>query len=260
MKSTSILIAAFFSGAAVAQPTFLVSNGSTLYRTTLGGTVETFGLSDDIVGMAVASDGTIYATSSTASTTSGLFELYTLNDAGGTPTLSLVTDQLADVYTALTFINGDLYSSLGGGGFLVNIDLNTFAETSVGHTGIFNIGGAAYDSDSDTLWWSSGIDDALYTVDYNTAASTLIGSLGIDVAQQGMDFYEFEGVLYHAVDNETSGRFELGTTSTTTGAYSYLQTIVNANLEGSTALAIIPSPATAGLLGLGGLLATRRRR
>jgi len=260
MMKPIIFALAFGSATAVAQPTFLVTNGSTLYRTTLGGSTETFGLGDDIVGMTVASDGTIYATSSTASVTSGLFELYTLDNAEGTPSLTLVTDQLADVYTALTFINGDLYSSLGGGGFLVNIDLNTFAETSVGHTGIFNIGGAAYDSDSDTLWWSSGIDDALYTVDYTTAAPTLVGSLGIDVAQQGMDFYEFNGVLYHAVDNETTGRFELGTTSTATGAYSYLQTVVDANLDGTTSLAIIPSPATAGLLGLGGLFATRRRR
>lgn len=257
----SLTLGAVFAGSAfAAQPTFLITNGSTLYRTSIGGSVETFGLGDDIVGMTVAADGTIYATSNTVSTTTGLYELYTLDDAEGTPTLSLVSDQLAEVYTALSFIGGDLYSSRGGGQFLVNIDLGTFAETTVGGTGVFNVGGAAYDQDTDTLYWSSGIDDALYTVDYATAASSLVGSLGIDVSQQGMDFYEFNGVLYHAVDNETSGRFELGTTSTTTGAYSYLQTVVNANLEGSTSLAIIPSPATAGLLGLGGLLAARRRR
>lgn len=258
--SMTALAVAALAGSAIAQPTFLVSNGSTLYRTTLGGTTQTFNLGDDIVGMAVASDGTIYATSASANATSGLFELYTLDDAEGTPTLTLVSDQLASVYTALTFIGGDLYSSLEGGQFLVNIDLNTFAETSVGATGVFNVGGAAYDQNSDTLYWSSGIDDALYSIDYGTAASTLVGSLGIDVAQQGMDFYEFDGVLYHAVDNETTGRFELGTTSTTTGAYSFLQTIVNANLTGTTSLAVIPTPASAALLGLGGLLATRRRR
>ncbi|MFG0307378.1 MAG: hypothetical protein ACF8Q5_14325 [Phycisphaerales bacterium JB040] len=246
--------------AAAQQPTFLVTNGSTLYRTTVGGPVETFNLGDDIVGMAVAADGTIYATSSTANATSGLFELYTIDDAEGTPTLSLVTDQLASVYTALSIIDGSLYSSFEGGQFLVNVDLNTFAETTVGATGVFNVGGAAYDQGSDTLYWSSGIDDALYTIDYTTAAATLVGSLGIDVAQQGMDFYEFNGVLYHAVDNETTGRFELGTTDTTTGAYTFLKTIVDANLQGSTSLAVIPTPASAAVLGLGGLLATRRRR
>lgn len=252
---------AMAAGTVAAQPTFLVSNGSTLYRTTLGGATETFNLGDDIVGMTVAADGTIYATSSTASATSGLFELYTLENSGGAaPSLSLVTDQLANVYTALTFIGGDLYSSLGGGPRLVNIDLNTFAETEVGNTAVFNVGGAAYDQNSDTLYWSSGIEDALYSIDYNTAAATMIGSLGIDVSQQGMDFFEFDGTLYHAVDNETTGRFELGTTDTSTGAYTFLQTIVDANLEGSTSIAIIPAPGSVALLGLGGLVATRRRR
>jgi len=252
------LVAAALAGSAFAQPTFLVTNGSTLYRST-GGTVETFNLGDDIVGLAVADDGTIYASSSTASSTSGLFELYTLDDAGGTPTLNLVTDQLSNVYTGISVIGDTIYSSRGGGPLLFAVDLNTFSETNLGNTGLpVGIGGSAYRAADDTYFWSEGVDDLLYEVDRTTATATAIGSFGIDTGQQGLEF--FEGQLYFATDNETTGRLEIGTLNQNSGAYSFLQVIDPVNVTGTVSLAVIPTPASGALLALGGLLATRRRR
>ena len=257
-----LVLALSGSAAIAAEPLFLVFDGSNLLRTTAAGPIETFALSDDIVGGTIAPNGEIWLTSSTAGG-NGLYELYRLDGAEGpAPSLSLVTDQLASIYTAITFIDDLIYASWEGSQTLVTVDPNNgFLETTLGATGMPRIGGFAYDGSTDTLYAVSGFDgvDGLITIDYagSPPTGTFVGTFGFNVFHNGLELYR--DVLYTAVGNADAGTFELGHVNRNTGGFTSFK-LLGPAVEGPAALIVIPAPSSAALLAIGGLGMARRRR
>lgn len=267
MKTLIALALAATAGTAVAQPTFLATQGSTLLRYTDGsGTVDSFTLSNPIIGLTTNPSGQIIGSSPGSDPTPGF---YSLDNPLGTPSATFLgASGDARGYTSLTYAQGELYGFFDGGQQLFNIDDNTFAGSSLGFIGVNNVtfGGSAYDESSDTFF-AMGYDLATFEVfvyeveDFSTNPSgTLIGSSGI--LGDGMSLEFFDGVLYAAIQNRTSGAFELGTIDTSTGAFSFEQELASSFSPSGdpTSLVVIPAPGTFAMLGLGGLVAARRRR
>ncbi len=252
-----------------AQVSYLVTEGTTLYRTNGVGAVQSFSLSDEIVGLTRTPDGQILATSSTLSPTTNMYEIYRLDGAfSATPSLTLLSDQLPFTYTTMSFIGDTLYADRGGTRFLVTLDPDAgYAETPVGingDMGINPVGGSGYDAATDTLYVVSGGDNnAIYTVDYalqngTNPTATLVGGVGFDLFHSGMEFYD--GTLYAALNNVDAGDLSVGTINTATGAFSPQQVILQGNISGPVSMLVVPAPSAAAILGVGALAAARRRR
>ena len=258
-------------GSASAQ-TFIATRGTTLYRTNgAGGVVNTFTLSDEIIGMARTSDGTVYGVSQIQNP-GEVSKLYRIDDIEGTPTLTEIPSTLSRLYTSLTTVGDDLYAFRAGGptstvGRMVQIDTSTGAETEIATFNTFRgSGGAAYSADSDTMWILGDTPNTLYSIDdytpavFGELALTSIGLTGLDAPSVGMEF--FQGALYAVALDTNSGDMTLGRLNQNTGAFSRIRDLDFGITEGAaTALLVIPSPSTfgLGLLGLG-LASTRRRR
>lgn len=258
------------SASAQAQ-TFYATRDTTLYRFGLGGTVDTFELSDRIVGMTQTADGSIYAISGLEEI-GGASKLYEVIDAEGTPSLSLVPSSLSRLYTSITAVGDDLYAFRAGGpgssvGRMVRIDKDTGNETELANFNSFRgSGGAAYDAASDTMWiLGDGENTRLFTIDdyepvsFGELALTEVGPIGFNSPSVGMEHYR--GTLYSVLANLDDGSFSLGRMNKNTGAFVGLRDVDFGITEGAlTGLFVLPSPASAVLLGMGGLIATRRRR
>ncbi len=123
-------------------------------------------------------------------------------------------------------------------------------------------GGFGYDSGNDVLYAIARRPEAaLYTVDYDLSdgpdpTATLVGPLGIEMRKHGADF--FEGTLYAAAQYR-GGPLALGSIDTLTGSFHELM-LVGPRAREDIALAIVPEPASLGLLGLGALALLRYRR
>jgi hypothetical protein len=147
-KNTMSLAAglvALAAGAVVAQPIYLATSGSTLYRAEQGGTASTFALSDEINNLLLAPNGDIYAISG-SETGSGTFELYRLVGAlTNSPSLQIVSDDLPSSYPAATFVGDTLYGYCNGSRNLVTYDIDTEVETEIGPSAPMQgpVGGAA---------------------------------------------------------------------------------------------------------------------
>ena len=266
------------AGAAYAAPTFLGTQGTTLYRITDGGT-ETFTLGADLTSLAVDANGVIWGSARTDANSNGLYELYTLDDpAGPAPSLTLVGDFLLDNTPALTWVGDTLYGVQKTPGahpstaVLVTIDTDTQTQQLVGDTGLMgtDANGTGYDPATDTFYKIRGgglVPPAeLYEVDYSLSGGTdpsdsLIGELGLSYVNGGAEF--FNGTLYALIQERLESgvgeRFLLGTVDTDTGSFSEMLT-VDDRIPGAVALAVIPEPATLSLLGGLALLALGRRR
>jgi hypothetical protein len=118
--------------------------------------------------------------------------------------------------------------------------------------------GAGYDATTNTLYLVGYDDDAVFTVDRDTAVATPLGGLmGIDAYDAGGEF--FNDQLFVAVQNGTTNRVEVGTIDLSDGAYSSLLPIaVGANFV-ATSLVVVPEPSVLVLFGLGFASARRRR-
>ncbi|MEM9373601.1 MAG: hypothetical protein AAGA55_08140 [Planctomycetota bacterium] len=267
MKTLLAFALAATAGTAVAQPTFLATQGSTLLRYTEGsGSVDSFALSNPIIGLTTNPDGQIIGSSPGSEPTPGF---YSLDDPFGTPSLSFLgASGDARGYTSLTYAGDELYGFFDGGQQLFNIDDSSFTGSSLGFIGVNNVtfGGSAYDESTDTFF-AMGYDLSSFEVfvyeveDFSTnPQGTLIGNTG--VLGDGMSLEFFDGVLYAAIQNRDTGAFELGTIDTSTGAFTFEQVLADSFSPSGdpTSLVIIPTPGTFAALGLGGLIAARRRR
>ena len=268
---TGLIVA--FAGASLASsafgggtPTFFATNGSELYRYSSGTGVSNFTMSDDIVGMTTDAAGNIIASSPG---TANMVGIYNLDNPFGTPTLNFQGSTAGNGYTSLTYVGSNLYGFFNGSQRIFQIDTTTYAGTDLGAVGVNDttFGGSAYDAASDTFYaLGRDVNDdsvALYTIGGfgGTLSATLVGDLGI--LGDGMALEFFDGTLYTAVQNIDNGHFELGSLDTGSGAFSFIQTLANSfSPDGdTTSLAIVvPAPASIAFLGLGGLVATRRRR
>ena len=252
---------------AQAGPIFLAAHGRTLYRTTLGGPVETFTLADEVIGLAQRADGSIIATSPTPVEGGSTLELYTLDGVDSeSPMLTSLATSLDATYSAVEFIGDTLFAFKSNTDELYTIDLTDFSEHLVGSTrlGTLHPGGAAYNPIADTLYLGENSTDSLYSVDYNPGGdgadplATLVGEFGVDSRLLGFDF--FDGVLYGALEEMETRTFSIGSIDMQSGLFQPLLTLDQSAPGGSVALAVVPSPGSLALLAAAGLIPLSRRR
>jgi hypothetical protein len=248
------------AGFVQAQPTFFVFQNEIAHRFTLNGSIDTFAVSDRLMGSALAPDGVIRGTS--ALPDSGGWNAYALNDPFGTPSLSTISTTNTGPFAFVTYVGNTAYSTNSAGELLIMDPVTLAQQSVVGNMGIGGLNvGAGYDAATDTFYMINKDTNSLYTVDYTNATPTLVGNLGFDWFNAGAEF--FNGKLYAAVQQISSGELLLGTVDTSTGAFDTIRTVALFDPNGNpmqVSLAIIPAPATLALAGLGGLLVARRRR
>ena len=266
------------SAAGAGTTTVLTSFGNTLF-VTQGGSTTSFPISDDLTSMAVAPDGTIWATSQTDNDNDGFYEIYTITNPTTAPTLNPMGDFLLDNTPSLTFINGQMYGLQKVAGQdndtrLITINPGAMTQATVGNTGIFNINanGLGYDAPNDTLYtMSKGPIGDTWTLDYTAVSpadptNTLVGSLGERTNNHGAEFYD--GVLYVAIqdiDELNPGMFKLrlGTVDAMTGDWTELEVLAD-NWDQANGLqvgvAVIPTPGALALASFAGIAGLRRKR
>ncbi len=178
--------------------------------------------------------------------------LYTVDTGTGAATLvgdhgindlfSVAWDSTTDTLYAAQF--------LGGSG-LYTLDQGNGSATTIDPGMDRGIGGLMYDASRDMLVGSSDGAGDLYDIDRGTGAQTLLFD-GPFVNDSGLvhdtvhDLYwgiDWSGNLFHYDPNN-----------------GYARTDVMTGLASHDGLAYIPAPGSLAVLGLGGLVATRRRR
>ena len=267
MKKGIGIVLAVCAGSAIAQPTFLASQGTTLLRYTQGdASVSSFSLSAPVISMTTNPSGQIITSSSNQDAPA---QFFTLDNPTGVPSLSYLGDSVGDnMFTSLTYVGNDLYGFFDGSQQLWSIDDATYQGTQLGFIGVNNVtfGGSAYDEATDTFFALGynlfTFEASVYQIqNYSTSPSgVLIGNTGILADGMSLEFYD--GVLYAAMQNRTTGAFELGSIDTTTGAFSLIQTLADSFSPSGdpTSLVVIPAPGAGLFVVAGGLLAARRRR
>jgi hypothetical protein len=132
-------------------------------------------------------------------------------------------------------------------------------ETYIGSNPIGGNGASAYDPLKGIFYTVSKYTDTLYEVDLGTGSLDPVGPLGINDLSAGAEW--FEGELFLAVQNRSSGDFEIGTIDATTGAYSTRFVLGDGIADYvATGLAVVPEPTTLTLLLVAALLPLRRSR
>ena len=261
-RNTTLMVSACALVLATAAPanaevTYLSAIGTNLVRCTDEGAPITYSMSgiNDIYAMCrMPSNSEVLA----VSTASFGATVYRVDNAwSGTPALTSVAT-LGRRYGTIAEVDDTLLGLADG--YLYEIDLSdpgTPVETLIGNTGIDGTGGSGYDPATKTWYVGSTADDKLYTVDPLTAAATEIGSFGLDLGTQGMEWYD--GQLHVMTQNNASGSVEIGTMDTTSGKYMYSFDLISGGGNIVSGALAIPEPASALLLVCGLLIAGRRR-
>lgn len=265
MRSCLTLTAAVLSltsHAAFAQ-TFLITQDSTLYRYS-GSSIQSFTLSNQITGLTVVPPGSSAGNLNGGAQPGDVFAVangnggniaYRLDNPLTTPSLTQVGVMGGGGNNSPCFANGNLYGVLLGVNFL-EYNTSTLAPNNTWYTGVFGgSGGLVHDSGNNFLF-VEGLTDSLYTYSPGGTASP-VGSLAIDFENSSMETYG--GIVYAALGRVDTGKVELGSISTITGAFSPIAVIDN-YMGGSLGLTIVPTPATASLACLSAVAILGRRR
>ncbi len=225
---------------ASSDPTFLITNGSTLYRVT-NNAVETFQLDQSITAMVTAPDGTVWAGQTRDTDSDGNAELYILDDPLGTPTLLPQGDFLNPRAVSLAFAGNQLYGLHSTR--LYSIDIDQQITTPVGFNGVTGTNGGSllYDPSTDTLYNAVNTASILYTVDYAlingiNPTATAITPISVPNGYGGTEV--FDGQFYFA--GVTSNQMRLGTIDPQTGEYTQTRVVANVDRQIAVGLAVIP--------------------
>ncbi len=244
--------------------TYLATQFETLYRLVpdrdgIGLSLETFDLGRRVRGLHYEG-GTVFGIASEPENPGADFVIID-NAVNGVPSVSEIA-RLDRPYGGITKVGDLFYGFSGGGTTLYSIDMSdpeNPVEKFIGENSVSGNDALAYDSTTDTLYAMSKNTDTLYEVDRATAALTYIGHLGINGWSVGAEW--FDDHLYMAVQNGTSGDFEIGEVDTETGVYGNVFTLAEGGADYvATGLAIVPEPATAILLVTVVFAISRRRR
>jgi hypothetical protein len=256
----SLVLAA--AAPAFAGDTFIVTRGDQMYRYD-GNAVDQFTLNDTLHSLSNTDMGIIGVSNlqSNVGDPPPMFETWRLDGAqSNAPTLTQIGTMVDQRFTTVTQVGETLYGL--GEGFVYTVDsASSFTQMAVIDPGEA-IGGSGYDAASGNFYVTGPNSDSFFTLNLGTGARTLIGALGFDFRNQGGEWWD--GQYWAALEDVTNDRLVLGTVDTTTGLFS-LEVVLqdglgNLGSNQTMGLAIIPSPSSLALLGLGGLAATRRRR
>ncbi len=198
------------------------------------------------------STGTLYLTSSS------LDALFTLDINTLTATLVGPYGDSGIVMHGLEWDSstGTLYGASGGGttnGNFYTVSTATGVATFVGNNGLTSFTNLGYNSATNSMYATNSGADSFYSVDVATGAATLIGPLVNSTNPNGLAYNAANGIMY-MVDNTTDNLYSM---NLATGEANIIGGLGSGNYLG---LVWIPTPASAALLGLGGLAAARRRR
>ena len=256
---------AMVTSATANEPVFLATSGTTLYRSTPAGIIDSFNLGTPITAITRGPDGTLWATSPTVNQQGGR-SLYILEDAGtNQPWLREVSSDMERNYSAMTFMGPRLFAFDADSDTVIRINTTTFEQEIFGRTGSGNIaaGGAAYDRATRTTYLGLNLDTFIH-VDLrlpkgSTELGQHMGAFGVDVALHGFEM--FQGVLYAAIQRGDTGALDVGTVDLETGEFSLIRTLDPSSGGIAVGLVVVPAPAgSLALLGTAGLLLRRRRR
>ena len=175
----------------------------------------------------------------------------------------------ANSITAMETIGGSLYaaasvagSSSTAGSEFGTLDPTTGVFTPIGHTGGTKpISGMAYDGTTLYAVTGGGTDSPLFSINLLTGAASDLGLLIVD-GGSGSKFTDVEfgadGLLYAVeIDDTTS----LGIIDIDTLGFTTIDGFVNlGGVTGITSTHIVPEPASAAMIAIGGLALLRRRR
>lgn len=255
------------AGAAAAQPTFLINQGTSFWTYSNGILTETT-LSDSLQSLAFTADGRLIGTSGSFDSS---IEAYEVSNYLSGATL-VQTGTVERRVATLTNINGDIYGIRQNGtmptsDLLVRFDVdNGWSETIVGSLEVENgIGGSGYDAATDTFYVTSSLDDtaggALYTVDYtNGSVISTLALASPNFQFQGGEW--FNGEYYAALVDLDQDALIVGRFDVATGAFTQ-DFVVDTGVgitNGTVSLAIIPSPSSLLVVSMAGLFSARRRR
>lgn len=265
MKKT-VLGAAIIAAAgslATAGDTFVVTRGDQLYRYNAStNTIDQFTMSDTFHSLSSTKLGIIGVSNlqENVGNPPPDFEVWRLDDVASTPSLTRIGTFTDQRFPSLTQVGNTIYGLGEGMIYTIDNNLNSTFVTNIqpGEA----IGGSAYDAVSDTFYVSSQTTDQIFTLNLVDGSLNAIGSLGIDVRNQGGEWWR--GQYWAAFEDLTNDRLVLGTIDTGTGLFT-MQVVLQDGLgvlesNQTMGLAIIPSPSGIALLGLGGIAAIRRRR
>ncbi len=252
------------AAASVAGPTFIAFGNNTMYRFGATGAIETFTMGDKMMSLTTRPDGAIVGHSAERNF-GQMWESYEILGANtNSPMLSMLSDQVPGPRPTLSFADGSAYSARegGSGAELITVDDGTLIDNGlIGNLNIQDgVNGSGYDAINDVLYGINRDQDVLVTINRDTGNATPVGSLGIDFFNGGAEFYN--GTLYAFVQDLGSQMLVFGSVDTGTGLFTAIRDIDTYDANGTTfmSLALVPAPASLGLLAMGGLVATRRRR
>lgn len=251
--------------AAAGAQTFIAFANTTMYRFELNANVETFTMGARMMSLANAPDGSIVGHSPDRLNGNNRESYQLVNPFSANPMLSLISDAVPGQRPTLSFTDDAAYSTREDANDqteLITVDPNTLIDSGlVGNTGLGRgTNGSGYDPASDTLYVINRERDALFIADQTDGSVDLVGSLNVDYFNGGAEF--FDGTLYAWLQLDGTDELVVGTIDTGTGAFTQLQSLGFAEPDVTTymSLVVVPAPASAALLGLGGLVALRRRR
>ena len=264
IRTAALLTALGTATAAIAGPTFVAFGNNTMYRFGASGPIDTFTLNDKMMSLTTDPSGRIIGHSAERNF-GQQWESYELLGANtNAPSLSMLSDQVPGPRPTLSFAGSTAYSARDGGGFaeLITVDSGTLIDN--GLVGPLNVqdgvNGSGYDAVNDVLYGINRDLDALVIINRNTGNASPVGSLGLDYFNGGAEFHN--GVLYAFVQDLGTQTLVFGSVNTTSGLFTAIRTIDTYNPNETTfmSLALVPAPASLGLLAMGGLVASRRRR
>lgn len=266
-RNTPTLIAlagsALLAAAASAQPTMLISQGSTLYRYQAG-TVSTYQVSDGISGMTNVPNGMTVGTMNGGATSGdviavGGLNVYRVDNPLGTPSLTQI-GLAGGPNASPVFVGGKLYGVAGvlpQGSIVVEWDPTTFTEINRWDTGVFGGPGGmvAVPGTTDEFYYAEFNYDEIFHYKLGDTFSTPVCST------PNNDYVGLEmigGRIYASYALPLTGEFVLGEQKLD-GTFNQIA-LLDTYKTGITGLtAIIPAPGTLALITLGGLLPGRRR-
>lgn len=273
-KLTLTVCVGALASAAAAQPIqFLSTDNETLYRGNGFGVSDTFVGADEIRGMSLlengamiggATAGDVIALSSPQNVNEDQTVYRVDNAWSGTPMLvSIGTIDLAAAVSDMAFADGRIFGvrNQGVAGTLIIHEFDSsFNVITTYDTGIQLIdrggGGLAYNPGDGLFYLTDPDSDKLWSYDLGGSAN-LLGTLNFDLGNN--DLAMWNGTLYGAIADLDAGDYRVGAFDMNDGSFSEIVT-VGAYLGGGIGAVVIPGAPTAGLLGLAGLLAVRRRR